>query len=352
MARAPAPSSYLPPPVHGSSERMSLDAICRRSGGWSRAASSHATIPAAAASSASSNPSRFPADSYARRVAASASGRIRANKSGASTAAIASIAATLDVGRPTRRPEPLVPDATNDAANDTTAGSALAAATSSSRRVGRRFEPSRARTFEGSRSKSPLEVIEVGGGTGLGRRVRAHTDAHASANAHAAPPGATASIASPGGLRRAHLAFPSVDPRRSPRPPPPSGEISGTRRAREPDPGTVAGWSSWSNAGASASSSARQSRSIVAAIDVDVEETPASAFALDARRGACASLAVVVPALGDPGFAARVGFPAAAAATALAAARNPRNTRPPALTPAPVPSPGSTERPIRSIERE
>ena len=152
----------------------------------------------------------------------------------------------------------------------------------------------------------------MGGEDEVGRRVRAHTDAHASANAHVAPPGATASIASPGGLRRAHLAFPSVDPRRSPRPPPPSGEISGTRRAREPDPGTVAGWSSWSNADASASSSARQSRSIVAAIDVDVEETPASAFALDARRGAFTSPAVVVPALGDPGFAAREGFPAAA----------------------------------------
>ena len=133
---------------------MSLDAICRRSGGWSRAASSHATIPAAAASSASSNPSRFPADWYARRVAASASGRIRANKSGASTAAIASIAAASDVGRPTRRPEPLVPDATNDATNDTTAGSALAAATSSSRRVGRRFE--RLRGLEPSKVRNKV----------------------------------------------------------------------------------------------------------------------------------------------------------------------------------------------------
>ena len=217
------PPEEPPPPVHGSRDRKRCVHTCRRSVGWSRAASSSRSSASTAATSAASRsvppedstqstqsapvdcarlspPSRRPRLSCTARIASIAEGSASAMSRGASIAANAS----SEDAAPAPPPSQALPIALSAGRNAAAAAATLRARSSL---------PSARR-----RRRTGAKVLEQSAGHASGRR-------------HAGPPGATAQSESRRRALAATLAAPRRDPLRSPAPPWFAGERSGTRRS-------------------------------------------------------------------------------------------------------------------------
>ena len=231
IARAPTPTpepleapplKEPPPPVQGSRDRKRCVHICRRSVGWSRAASSSRSSASTAATSAASRsvppddstqstqsapvdrarlspPSPRPRLSCTARIASIAEGSASAMSRGASIAANAS----SEDAAPAPSPSQALPIALSAGRNAAAAAATLRA---------------RSSLPSARRRRTGANVLEQSAGHANGRR-------------HAGPPGATAQSESRRRALAATLAVPRRDPLRSPAPPRFAGERSGTRRS-------------------------------------------------------------------------------------------------------------------------